>query len=135
MLRRRWLFLLLIPALAGAADFPRGQIVPAVTCVDDPSQSYALYLPSAYSENRSWSVIFLFDPGARGRRGVERFQAAAEKFGPILIGSNNSRNGPWDDSMYAALTMINDAGRRFAIDPKRMYTAGLSAGARGAVTM
>jgi predicted esterase len=123
----------LFPAFSSGAELPRGQIVAEVQCAEDASQSYALYLPSNYSESRPWSVLFLFDPGARGRRGVERYQAAAEKFGYILAGSNNSRNGPWDSSIRAALAMIHDAGKRFAIDPQRLYTAGLSGGARVAM--
>jgi len=135
VLKVRWGLLSLIGALAYGAEWPRGQIVPEVPCAEDPTQSYTLYLPSNYSESRPWSVIFLFDPGGRGRRGVERFQTGAEKFGYIVAGSNNSRNGPWEASIHAALAMINDAGKRFAIDPQRVYTAGLSGGARVAMKL
>jgi poly(3-hydroxybutyrate) depolymerase len=131
----RLLACLLAPAFAVAADLPPGQLIPDVRCAADASQSYALYLPSNYAATRPWSVIFLFDPGARGSRGVERFQAAAEKYGYIVAGSNNSRNGPWEASITAALAMMNDAGMRLAIDPQRMYTAGLSGGARVAMKL
>src|SRR5947209_5644709 len=102
---------LLLVGLAVAAygqDLPRGQIIDAVKCVADRSQSYALYLPSNYSPDRTWNVILAFDPGARGRRPVERYQAAAEKYGYIVAGSNNSRNGPWEVSLTAAKAMSGD---------------------------
>lgn len=102
-------------------------------CAPDATQSYALYLPSRYSPDRSWPVIFAFDPRARGRTPVERYQAAAEKYGYIVAGSNNSQNGSWAVSMAAAQAMMVDAGGRFNIDVKRVYTAGMSGGARVAL--
>jgi hypothetical protein len=115
---------------ANAEDLPRGQIVDPVRCAADPSQNYALYLPSHYSQHQRWSLILAFDPRARGRAAVERYQAAAEKYGYVVAGSNVSRNGPPTISLAAAQAMWSDVGKRFSIDPKRIYTAGLSGGAR-----
>src|SRR6185503_18751108 len=81
----------LLPAVA--ADLPAGQIIDRVVCAADSSQSYALYVPARYTPSRVWPVIFAFDPGARGRIPVERYQAAAERYGFVVVGSNNSRNG------------------------------------------
>jgi pimeloyl-ACP methyl ester carboxylesterase len=120
-------------ALACGQDLPRGQIIDSVRCLTAPAQQYALYVPSNYSPVRKWSAIFAFDPGAHGRVGVERFQAAAEKYGYIVAGSLNSRNGPWEPSMEAAKAMMADVMRRFSIDTKRIYTAGQSGGARVAL--
>jgi|SRR5579871_684782 len=122
--------------LIGAAygdDVPRGQIIDSLKCLADASQSYALYLPSNYSPDRKWNVILAFDPGGRGRRPVERYQAAAEKYGYILAGSNNSRNGPWDVSLSASQAMWADVAKRFSINPQRVYTAGHSGGSRVAM--
>ena len=128
---------LFLPVLAAAVaygqDLPRGQIIDSVRCLTAPAQQYALYIPSNYSPVRQWSAIFAFDPGARGRVGVERFQAAAEKYGYIVAGSLNSRNGPWEPSLEAAKAMMGDVMRRFSIDSKRIYTAGQSGGARVAL--
>jgi poly(3-hydroxybutyrate) depolymerase len=114
-------------------DLPAGRIVTAVKCGADASQTYALYLPSNYSPDRAWPVIFAFDPAGRGTVPVERYQAAAETYGYIVAGSNNSRNGPWDVSTRAARAMIVDAGERFPLDTRRVYTAGMSGGARVAL--
>jgi pimeloyl-ACP methyl ester carboxylesterase len=104
------------------------------TIVEDV-QGYALYLPSTYKADRAWPVIFAFDPRARGRTAVERYQAAAEKYGYIVAGSNVSRNGSWEVSMKAAESMAADVSRRFQIDPKRVYAAGMSGGARVAMAL
>ena len=73
-------------------DVPRGRVIEAVKCAADPSQSYALYLPSTYSPDRAWPVLMGFHPGARGRAIVEKYRAAAEQYGYVVAGSNNSRN-------------------------------------------
>jgi pimeloyl-ACP methyl ester carboxylesterase len=115
---------------AFAQDQPRGQIVDPVKCAADPSQTYALYLPLHYSADRQWKLILAFDPRGQGHQGVEALRAAAEKYGYIVAGSNNSRNGPPQVSLAAAQAMWTDVQKRFSINPKRIYTAGLSGGAR-----
>jgi poly(3-hydroxybutyrate) depolymerase len=124
---------LVAAALAQAQPLPTAQIIDEVRCMSEPSQSYALYLPSNFKPDRAWPVIFAFDPGARGRTAVERFSKAAEKYGYIVAGSRNSRNGSMDASMTAAQAMWIDVDQRFRLDPKRVYTAGMSGGARVAM--
>jgi len=116
------------PALS--EDFPRGSVIERVICKDKAEQSYALYLPSNYSPDRSWPLIAAFDPGARGKMPVERFRQAAEQYGYIVCGSNNSRNGPWAPTAEAAQAMLRDVSQRFAVDDKRLYLTGFSGGAR-----
>ena len=128
------LFVILMMQAAMARDLPRGEIIPDVQCAADASQSYALYLPSGYSPNRVWPVILAFDPGGRGRNGVERYQAAAEKYGYIVAGSNNSRNGS-PDTGKAVAAMSADVLSRFSINSRRIYTAGMSGGARVAFSV
>ena len=114
-------------------DLPRGQIVDEVKCAGDPAQSYALYLPSNYSPDRTWSLLVAFHPAARGRAMVETYRAAAEKYGYVVAGSNNSRNGPWQGSAASTKAMSADLGQRFSIDANRFYLTGLSGGARVAL--
>jgi len=119
-------------AIAQTESIPRGQVVERIEALNDSSQSYALYLPSNYTPNRKWPVLYAFDPGARGRVPVERFKEAAERYGWIVIGSNNSRNGPWELAVNAWNAMLIDTHQRFAIDDERMYATGFSGGARAA---
>jgi len=117
----------------GAQGLPRGTIIDDVTCADDPTQSYALYLPSTYTPDRPWNVLIAFHPAARGRAMVEKYQAAGEQYGYIVAGSNTSRNGPMATAAAAVRAMSADLGRRFAIDAARVYLTGLSGGARVAM--
>lgn len=122
---------LVLAATVAAAELPAGKIIPDVKCDLDASQSYALYLPSSYTPDRTWPVIFAFDPGGRGINGPDRYQAAAEQYGFIVAGSNNARNG--QSSHDAVIAMTGDVIKRFHVDLTRMYVAGMSGGARVAL--
>jgi pimeloyl-ACP methyl ester carboxylesterase len=111
------------------------QITDTIKCRDVPGQSYALYLAAQYDNKKSWPVILVFDPSARGRTGVETFVDAARKYGFIVACSNNSRNGPMSDSFTAAAAMLQDVERRFNTDQKRIYAAGFSGGSRFAMAL
>ena len=112
---------------------PKNQIVKKLECLNDSSQSYALYLPSNYTPDRKWPILYALDPGVRGKTPVERFKEAAEKYGWILAGSNNSRNGPWRRAADAWSAMTKDTQQRFSIDDDRVYATGFSGGARVAL--
>jgi len=132
----RSLAMAVIPSLAlfslraQAQDLPVGKIIERVVCLKDSAQSYALYLPPNYTTDRRWPVIYAFDPAARGLRPVERFKDAAEKYGFIIVGSNNSRNVPDRPLAEIINAMFDDTQTRFSIDQDRVYTAGMSGGAR-----
>lgn len=123
-------FCRLLPAQLAPIPSPAGQVIPKVVCTTDSRQSYALYLPSTFSAAQKWPVVYLFDPLARGSVAVEAARAAAEKFGYVLVASNNSRNGPMADSTAAANAIWRDTQERLPIDNQRRYLAGMSGGAR-----
>lgn len=118
---------------AQAEELPKGRVISQVTCKSDAKQSYALYLPSNYTPQKRWPVLYCFDPAALGTRPVERFKDAAEKYGYIVAGSNNSRNGPNQPVVASIAAMWDDTRARFAIDSRRVYTTGHSGGARVAM--
>lgn len=121
-------------SLAAQAQTPvPGTVHASVTALADASNSYALYLPSAYSAAKRWPLLLVFDPFARGEVSVKLFHEAAEKCGFIVVGSNNSRN--FADPSAAIPVLWADIKERYAIDPRRIYTAGLSGGARVASTV
>ena len=122
-------------ALDPSQELSQGRVIERVVCKNNPDQSYALYLPSSYSPTRKWAMLAAFDPGARGSIPVERFKEAAERYGYIICGSNNSRNGPLQPSAEAAKAMLGDAAERFSIDEKQVYLSGFSGGARAATAI
>ena len=57
------ILLLSRPLRAGESPRP-GVIIDSIYCLDDPQQSYALYLPSAYHDSASWPLVLIFYPAA-----------------------------------------------------------------------
>jgi len=108
----------------------KGVIIQRLDCSLDPGQSYALYVPSGYTDATAWPILYCFDPGAQGVSPVEAFRDGAEKFGYIVAGSNNSRNGPIAVSTAAINAIWRDTHARFNINDNRIYAAGFSGGAR-----
>lgn len=117
--------------VAGAALAQRpGVITEKLACARHPDQAYALYLPSRYTPERTWPIVFCFEPGARALHCAQIFEKAAETHGYLVMASWNSRNGNWNSSLDAARAMLEEAQTRYRIDPKRIYLAGFSGGAR-----
>ena len=112
-----------------------GQLIPSIQVGDQPEQSYALYLPTNYTAERRWPIIYAFDPGARGSVPLELMKEAAERYGFVLAGSNNSRNGDSKEESQAAQAMWSGTHAIIAIDDRRVYFAGFSGGARLAATL
>jgi predicted esterase len=112
------------------AALPPGQIIESVACFKDPTQSYALYLPSVYSPGKPWSIIYAFDPLARGTVPVKLYRDLAEKYGYIVAASNNSRNFAMDAATKGINAMWQDTHLRLTLDERRTYTTGFSGGAR-----
>jgi predicted esterase len=124
-----------VPASRAAQDLQAGVVDSKVACAAHAEQSYALYLPSNYTRGRRWPIVYVFDPAARGRVAVELMKDAAERYGYIVAGSNNSQNGAWKLQMEAALAVSEDTQARLMIDTRRVYFAGLSGGARFAAAL
>jgi dienelactone hydrolase len=105
-----------------------GQVIESIACRHDPTQTYALYLPSTYTAERRWPILYAFDPRARGPVPTKLFRAAAERLGYIVVGSNNSRNGPWEPVVAALNAVWRDTHERLALDSNRIYATGMSGG-------
>ena len=112
-----------------AAELPAPGQIADVSSGSDAAQTYAMYLPSAYTPAKRWPIIYFFDPGGRGRRPVELYKDIAETYGFILAGSNNSRNFSSDEGK-AVNAIWQDTHSRLALDERRSYASGFSGGAR-----
>jgi len=123
--------LLLLLLQAGACSshesFPTGKIVDTVACKADPSQTYAVYVPS----NTKGAVIYCFDAHGAGALPLKNYKALADKYGYILVGSNNSKNGnDWNTTENIWQALEKDTRERLPIDTTHVYALGFSGGAK-----
>jgi tetratricopeptide (TPR) repeat protein len=125
-----WTGILVLGTFPIYGEFTTGTIIEKVVCQADPGQSYALYLPPGYPGDKKWPIIYALDAGARGALPLHHFKPAAEKYGYIIAGSNNARNGPGEPITRAIRALWLDTQNRFAVDNNRVYTTGFSGGAR-----
>lgn len=99
---------------------------------EDGIHMYAVRLPSNYNKRKKFPVLFCFDPGGNGRDAARHFREAADKHNWIVVGSLDSKNGPWEPIFKAHEAMLKDIPKRFSVDTHQFYAAGLSGGAKSA---
>jgi len=115
---------------ANAKPIEKG-MTDTVFCTADPSQRYAVYVPASYDAKKKWPIIYFFDPHGVGNVPLVLYKALADKYGYILAGTYNSKNGmQWTESEKAAQAFMQDSWQRLSIDNSRIYTFGFSGGAR-----
>ncbi len=114
--------------------YTKGVIIDSVEVLNT-NETYALYLPEKFGKNKLSSIVFIFEPAARGKIGIQPFIESSEKFNHILICSNNNRNGPLENNFKIINRLFDSVFDSFNIDKNLVYTAGFSGGSRLATTV
>ncbi len=118
-----------------AGQVPAGRLEERVTSPTDTSQTFALYLPPGYTTERRWPVLFVLDPRGRALFGLKLFQDAAARLGWVILSSYNTlSDGPPEPNVDAMNAMLAWARAHPSLDRTRLYLAGFSGTARGALT-
>ncbi|MEI7491097.1 MAG: hypothetical protein WCK92_06860 [Bacteroidota bacterium] len=115
-----------------------GKVHEHLSCNANTFLTYSLYLPSFCSNHfntdkasRRFPVILAFDPSGDGSFPVKRFSSLAEKYGFILVGSNDSRNMQTPEESQAVVqAMFDEIENRLPIDTSAIYLMGFSGGSR-----
>lgn len=87
-------------------------------------------MPKSYEPSQPTPVIFIFEPMARGRTGIDPFIATADTYGYLLVCSNNTKNGPFEQNYPIIDRLFAKVFTSLKLDPKRVYTSGFSGGGR-----
>jgi predicted esterase len=103
--------------------------IKTIVIKQDTSQSYCIYLPVDYKNKKKWPVLFMFDSHGDGKFAIIHAKEAAERFGFILVGSNNSKNGV-ENIDHIVNVLFSDVFSHYSINEKLVYTAGFSGGGR-----
>lgn len=132
-----YLMLFFVIGIVNAQDLRlrKGTITDSIVIPNSNNEMYALYLPKTFSMDRNWPIVFVFDPMAQGKRAINQFYQAAEKYEYVVVASNATRNGPYNDNFIRAKNLINTFISNFPVDKQRMYLAGFSGGARLAMAI
>lgn len=120
---------ILCPAFAGLLPFPlsanqRG----TVTCLENPSYTYDVYLPPAYSTNGTpLPIFYTMHPSGGGM--VSTFQATGSSLNIIVVGITGTKNGvPWDKVLREIYAVTRDVRQRVLFDPTAEFVGGFSGG-------
>lgn len=113
---------------ASQSELAVGVVLPKVQLDTTSDQSYALYLPRGYDENKKYPVVLIFDEYGEGAKVVQKFSIAAGLTNSIIIGANSK----FDDSLQVGLkkseVLLNTTFDRYAIDRDKIVLAGYGKG-------
>lgn len=105
--------------------------ISTLSCRLNVANTYDVYLPQTHTAEAQYPVLIFFSPDGKGRTPVEKYQALADEWEFILIGSNYTKNGmPADKALSGGNELVTDVAGRFNIDRARIYLSGFSGGAR-----
>ncbi len=143
-MKRLWLLLLMLSTIAittdtAVADPPTGgQQSVKLDAQVRVQMDYLLYLPKGYEKQDSWPlVLFLHGAGERGDdlelvkvHGPPKLIAAGKDFPFIVASPQCAKDRRWEPIELVAL--LNDLGKKYKVDDRRVTVTGLSMGGFGA---
>ena len=130
---KKIIFFLFLSLQLSAQEFvvKKGAVVDDLKISDTLEESYALYLPTAYRNERLWPVLFVFDGEGRGRAAAQLFQSTAEEQGYIIVSSNSiSHQNDLEQNVLAGARLMQHVAGILPIDFKQIASVGSIAGAR-----
>ncbi|MBO7594092.1 MAG: hypothetical protein J6T12_03920 [Salinivirgaceae bacterium] len=99
------------------------------SCAADTSIHYTVYTPQT-NDGKMPAIIF-FDPHSQGYLPVEAYAKLADKYGYVLFGSNDLRNGMTaGETEKIVRGMVGEVLSQGLVDTKRVYLSGFSGGAK-----
>lgn len=123
----------LILCLLGAY-IVKGQLLDSVP-IPNSDDSYAIYLPHEYNEDKKWPVIMIFTPTGNGRDAVKVFEESANRYGYVIAASNGVKNGNYQENLLKSRSFYTAVLDQYPIDKNAIYLAGFSGGARLATSI
>ena len=108
----------------------KGAVTDNLSVNDSLSETFAIYLPTNYSNEKSWPVFFVFDPEGRGKSVVQLFRQPGEEQGYVIVASNNiNSKDSLLNNLKVGTRLMTRVFNLFSVDRNRIYTAGLAEGA------
>jgi predicted esterase len=117
----------LAAALAVPASPERGRLVESLVTRSDAEETYTLYLPTGWSAAKRSPALLVLDPRGRSAVAAELFREGAERYGWVILSSNQSRSDvDIDPNPRAVRALAMEAVTVYGVDSRRLYLAGFS---------
>lgn len=99
-----------------------------VTCLENPSVSYDIFLPPGYTTNGApLPILYTLSPGGGGM--VSDFQSVCSSLNIITVGIISSDNSvPWNPVLRDFYAVPRDLRQRVLFDPTAVFIGGFSGG-------
>ena len=130
--------LCVLMALAIAPPALAQKITKQTFTSDGSERTYYLFVPDSARNKPAPLVVLLHGSGRDGKILVEHWQSLARKEGIVLAGPDATTRAGWnmrEDGPLLLRHLIEAVQTDYAIDRRRMYVFGHSAGAIHAITM
>lgn len=117
--------------IAQELTIQKGTVVDSLAINDSIAETFSLFIPSNFTNERTWPVLFVFDTDGRGRSAAQLLRQAAEEQGYILAASNDiSSDSSLVNNVKVGTRLMNRIFNYFPIDRNGVYAAGFSEGAK-----
>ncbi|WP_029035284.1 hypothetical protein [Salinimicrobium terrae] len=130
---KKIIFFLFLSLQLSAQEFvvKKGVVMDDLKVSDTLEESYALYLPTTYKNERPWPVLFVFDGEGRGRAAAQLFKTTAEEQGYIIVSSNSiSQQNNLEQNTLAGARLMQHIAGILPIDSRQIASVGSAAGAK-----
>ncbi len=108
-----------------------GTVTDSLPILGLPDANYSLYLPSDFSNEKRWPIIFVFDIEGRNNATTNLFRSAAEEQGYIVASPNmDLRSQPIDSIVKKATMFVQNVVSLVPVNSDLVYAAGLGNGAQ-----
>lgn len=129
-------FLFVNLLVAQELKLQKGMVIDSLPVNDSIAETYSLYLPTNFTTERAWPIVFIFDPEGRARTATQLFRQAAEEQGFIVAATNHiEKDSTLLGNVKAGVRLINGVLNYFPVARDQIYMAGLAEGARVASVM
>ncbi|HEX3532078.1 MAG TPA: hypothetical protein VH988_33890 [Thermoanaerobaculia bacterium] len=106
---------------------PRGEVIERLAATQNPSLTYALYIPRGYRPEQPAPILYAFDSRGNAKDLTARLRAGAERYGWIVASPYGASNRvAMEDNFEIMSGLWADTHARLALNDRRVYAFGFS---------
>ncbi len=102
----------------------KGEIVENLSVKDSTNNNYSLYIPKAFTMDKEWPLLMVFDTDGEEEKALSMFVLAAEKEGYVLAAPKLVDSISLSKNMVATSKIIQEVAGLLPIQNNRIYAAG-----------